>query len=340
MVVALAFIFIKGTSYDGQEGLISRVLNGYIEETTASIGESPSQYTLEEVNSVTPHQVLVPTIRPQNLTTMQENALVSRGTILTDLEEYGPVNHGNVLKYIVQQGDSISLIASDYNVNVNSIVWANHLRNPNDIKEGMVLEIPPVSGVIHKIIAGETVASIAKKYNGDVAKIISFNDLPTDGTLQIGQELIIPDGVMNNQPKSSSQSPENKNSTIAGRFAHLPSLDGFFTAPTQGYDWGIVHGRNGVDIANTCGTPIRAAADGVVRLAKAEGWNGGFGKFIEISHANGTETLYAHATSLIATIGDVVKQGQLIALMGTTGNSTGCHLHFEVHGARNPMAKY
>jgi murein DD-endopeptidase MepM/ murein hydrolase activator NlpD len=126
---------------------------------------------------------------------------------------------------------------------------------------------------------------------------------------------------------------------VAKQFSHLPNLGDYFKLPTFGFNWGRIHGRNGVDIANSCGTPIYAAADGAVTVADPEGWNGGFGKYIKISHPNGTETLYAHASKLLVFPGQNISRGDKIMLMGTTGRSTGCHLHFEVHGARNPLAK-
>ena len=95
-----------------------------------------------------------------------------------------------------------------------------------------------------------------------------------------------------------------------------------------------------MDVANACGTPIYAAADGTITLSDAIGYNGGFGKFIKMSHPNGTETLYAHTSRLLVNVGDQVTRGQQIAVMGSTGRSTGCHVHFEVHGAKNPLAKY
>ena len=110
--------------------------------------------------------------------------------------------------------------------------------------------------------------------------------------------------------------------------------------PTTGFDWGKIHGRNGVDIANSCGTPVYAAADGMITIADSSGYNGGFGKYIKIAHPNGTETLYGHSMKLLVAVGQEITRGQEIMLMGSTGRSTGCHLHFEVHGARNPLAKY
>lgn len=108
--------------------------------------------------------------------------------------------------------------------------------------------------------------------------------------------------------------------------------------PAQGIDWGIIHGNNGVDIANKCGTTVSAAADGVVTEIGA-GWNGGYGNSVLIKHSNGTKTHYAHLSEVMTRIGAEVVQGDEIGLMGITGKSTGCHLHFEVRGGINPFGK-
>ena len=95
--------------------------------------------------------------------------------------------------------------------------------------------------------------------------------------------------------------------------------------------------RNAIDIANVCGTPVYAYWGGVVTTALNSGWNGGYGKYVEINHYEGLDSLYAHLSALYVKPGEAVVQGQLIGLMGTTGKSTGCHLHFEVHGTLNPL---
>lgn len=99
-------------------------------------------------------------------------------------------------------------------------------------------------------------------------------------------------------------------------------------------NWGIRHAYNGVDLANRCGTPIYAWNDGKVIVSQA-GWNGGYGTYIIIKHYNGTQTLYSHLSKLSVSVGKTVEKGDLIGLMGTTGRSTGCHLHFEVRGGIN-----
>ncbi len=115
----------------------------------------------------------------------------------------------------------------------------------------------------------------------------------------------------------------------------------YFIMPTTGWNWGQLHEYNAVDIANNCGTPIYAAAEGLVIESVSNGWNEGYGNYIKIEHPNRTITVYGHLSKNIASSGKYVFQGDLIAYMGNTGNThgpTGCHLHFEVRGAKNPLA--
>lgn len=312
-------------------------MSDYIEETAASVLITPSQNQLADINSVYAYGNGNNKSHGQNsestIGTIQDNSIVSRGTILTDIFDEFTDRGTQITTYEVQEGDTLSFIASDFGVSVNTIIWANNLRNADSIRPGMELKIPPVTGIVHSVKKGDTVDSIAKKYGVEPEKIISFNFLPQEGDLKIGQEIIVPGGRLATPTISVASS------TIK-RFANLPNLGDYFMMPTLlGRNWGIIHGRNGVDVANSCGTPIYAAADGIVNLAKSSGWNGGFGKFVRIAHPNGTQTLYAHASGILVSVGSYVSRGQQIAIMGSTGRSTGCHLHFEVHGARNPLAK-
>lgn len=336
LALALLTIAVKGST-PNQPSIISQLLSSYVEETAASVLTIPSQNQLADINSIFAHgnggNGGNGISESSTFSTIQENSIVSRGTILTDILDEFTDRGTQIATYTVQEGDNLSFIASDFGVSVNTIIWANNLRNADAIKPGVELKIPPVTGVVHNIKKGDTVSSIAKKYAVEEGKIISFNFLPQEGDLQIGQEIIVPGGKLATPVTSVA-------SSTVKRFANLPNLGDFFMTPTTGRNWGRIHGRNGVDLANSCGTPIYAAADGSVNLAKASGWNGGFGKFVRIAHPNGTQTLYAHASKILVGIGDHIARGQQIAAMGSTGRSTGCHLHFEVHGARNPLAKY
>lgn len=341
MLVFFVIIF-RGSSGEGQTSIISNFLGRYVEETSASIGNIVKSHNqLADINSLTTFNS-----RTFGWGGQEDSAIEPSPVQGNSFQAYNPVEEdyiniiepkrSGVVEYTVQSGDALSFIASDYGVSMNSIIWANSLKDADSIKPGQTLKIPPVSGVIHEVKKGDTLASIAKKYGVSEDKIIEFNSLPKDGQLSLGKQLIVPDGQIKNQ--STFVASSGSTSSVA-RFSYLPSYSGYYLLPTTGYDWGKIHGRNGVDIANSCGTPIFAAAEGSVSVADALGWNGGFGKYIKILHPNGTETLYAHNSKLLVEAGQYVTKGMEISLMGATGRSTGCHLHFEVHGAKNPLAK-
>jgi len=332
MALSLLLIIFKGSS-EGQRSIFSNILTQYIEETAASVILRPSSNELADINSIFTRSGNSNAPRPSTLSTIQDNSIVSRGTVLADIVSELTDRGAQISTYTVQEGDTLSFIASDYGVSVNTIIWANNLKDADSIRPDMELKIPPITGVVHKVKKGDTVSSLAKKYGVEADKIISFNFLPKEGDLQEDQELIVPGGKLQTQ---SAPAPVS----AAKQFAYLPSLGDFFMLPTSGFNWGRIHGRNGVDVANSCGTPIYAAADGSVASAKTSGWNGGFGKVVKLTHPNGTETLYAHLGGLLIGAGEYVAKGQQIATMGASGRSTGCHLHFEVHGAKNPLAKY
>ena len=337
LLLALFLIAFKGSSGDGQPSLFSNLIRKYVVETSASMPVANVSHN--QVADLTSLAVLQDMGQGRGgseenleLSTIQDSSFVSNNPVSLDYINTG-FGHNQVSEYTVQAGDVLSFIASDFGVSINSIIWANNLTNINSISPGQILRIPPVTGVIHKVKKGDTIVSISKKYGIDERKIVEFNRLSEGGNLAIDDEIIVPDG------KIAASFMAKNQITTASRFAHLPDLGDYFFIPAAGHNWKRIHGRNGVDIANSCGIPIFAAADGTAVISDAVGWNGGFGKYVKLLHANGTETLYAHTSKLLISVGQFVQKGQEIALIGTTGRSTGCHLHFEVHGAKNPLAK-
>jgi len=246
----------------------------------------------------------------------------------------GASGHG-VKTYVVEGGDVLGSIAESFGVSMFALAYSNNIVDPDSIQPGDKLRVPPVEGVLHVVKKGESLNGIAKKYSADTAEILTYNGLPADGSvLNIGDELVIPNGEPPAPPKPKYVSTYSGPAYTTNRI-----VLGYFIAPTTGHNYGRRHSNNGVDISNSCGTPIYAAAAGYVNRSDAIGWNGGYGKVIRITHGNGTETLYAHNSRNLVAPGETVGQGQLIALMGSTGRSTGCHLHFEVHGAGNPLVR-
>ncbi len=248
------------------------------------------------------------------------------------LEGEAVASSGEISVYIVREGDSLSQIAEMYGVSINTILWANEIKSAKDIQPGDTLVILPVSGVRHVVKSGDTLKKIAEKYHGDVDDIIAYNQLSGASDIAPGETIVIPGGEV-----AASVAPKKKSS--GGSVAATGSGgNGYFSHPvpgavrTQG-----IHGYNGVDLGAPIGTGVRAAAAGEVILARASGWNGGYGSYIVIKHPNGTQTLYAHLSSVSVVVGQSVGQGEIIGAVGTTGRSTGPHLHFEVRGATNPF---
>jgi len=246
--------------------------------------------------------------------------------------------------YTVHDGDTLSGIAAMFGVSVNTIIGANDLAGQT-IYPGEELIILPITGVEYTTAAGDTLASIAKKFNSDAGDIAQYNDLSPGATLAVGTQLIIPNGELSTPVSGASSSAPAKPATKPSSSEPYlggsgPSLPGYFAWPLAG---GVVtqglHGWNAVDIGAPTGTSIYAAAAGTVIIAKGGGaWNGGYGNYVVISHANGTQTLYAHMSRVLVSAGQNVAQGDVIGKVGATGLATGPHLHFEVRGAQNPFA--
>jgi len=243
-----------------------------------------------------------------------------------------------IIEYSVQPGDTISTIAEKFGVSVDTIRWENDLKSVKDIKPGQILRILPVTGVRHKVKPGETIYSIAKKYQVDPQAIVDwpYNTFANDETfaLAVGQDLIIPDGI---KPKETPTAPRPT------YYAQVPGAGagtGQFVWPTsgrisQGYSWY----HKAVDIANKDAPDILAADGGTVILA---GWVPpmAYGNHVIIDHGNGFVTLYAHMSQIYVSVGQKVARGQAIGKMGSTGRSTGTHLHFEIRQngvAQNPL---
>jgi LysM repeat protein len=279
-----------------------------------------------------------------NITIVEGSALAAASSPLGNDadEEYRPAST-QISVYTVHEGDTLSGIANMFDVTVNTIIWANDIKG-RVIRPGDLLVILPVTGIKYTIKKGDTLASIAKKYKADATEIASYNELSVSGSLAADTVIIIPNGEIpatatTIKTPSGTVSIPKIGTTAKLHDANGPNYDYYYTWPmvggtlTQG-----LHGYNGIDIGAPKGTPIVASAGGTVLIARNnDGWNGGYGNYVVIQHNNGTQTLYAHASSVLVSSGDSVSQGQTIALVGRTGEATGYHLHFEVRGAENPF---
>ncbi|KND48551.1 MAG: putative membrane bound lytic murein transglycosylase B [Parcubacteria bacterium C7867-005] len=268
-------------------------------------------------------------IESPHLAIVDGSALSYEGDQGEAFADAGKSGGGQISVYIVRKGDSLPIIAKMFGVSTNTIVWANDLRGTK-IVEGQELVILPISGVRHTVKKGDTLKSIASKYKADMEDILAFNDVTLDSKLSIGDIIIVPDGEITYSSGSST--------SVRPSSSSLPAYSGYYMRPISGgrKSQGI-HGHNGVDLVAPLGSPVYAAADGKVIVARIGGYNGGYGSYVVVSHGNGTQTLYAHLSSVSVAVGQSVDQGQVIGGLGNSGKSTGAHLHFEVRGAKNPF---
>lgn len=233
-----------------------------------------------------------------------------------------------IFDYTVKEGDTLSSIADKFGVSLETILWQNNLTKASKIKPGQIIQILPVTGVAHKVQKGDTVYSIAKKYDTEPQSIVDFpfNTFSNDETFEIavGQVIIVPDGV---KPNEAPAAPRIRQTTPN---AGVVVASGMFAWPTngtitQGYSWY----HKGIDIANRAAPDVLASDAGTVIVA---GWpdNYGYGNRVIIDHGNGYKTLYAHLQKIYVVPGQTVARGNAIGKMGSTGRSTGTHLHFEI----------
>lgn len=249
-------------------------------------------------------------------------------------EGSGVQNGGRISIYVVREGDTLSEIADMFGVSPNTIKWANDIKDVSVIQPGKELLILPITGVKYTVKRGGTLSDVAKLFNADIEEIALFNGIEPDAELAAGTELIVPGGELA-QPKVVA-----KRSGASGGGAVAEVSSDFFINPlpgsrvTQG-----LHGHNGIDVGRVpLGSPVIAAAGGRVLVARADGgYNGGYGNYVVVDHGNGMQTLYAHLNSVSVSAGQSVGQGEKIGGVGSTGRSTGIHLHFEVRGGRNPL---
>ncbi|MEA2088395.1 MAG: peptidoglycan DD-metalloendopeptidase family protein [Patescibacteria group bacterium] len=270
----------------------------------------------------------------------QEGSVVS-GIAVADSDEISKYRT-EIEYYIVQEGDSTYSIAKKYNITVNTIIWENGLNRYGFIKPGQKLAILPTIGITYKVKKYDNIGKIAKKYNVSEKDIIKASEISDVSSLQIGQKLIIPGArkVAIVSPKKSSRSatyaPAPKTALAKTNIKSSTKLlwPASCRRISQYYHWR----HHAVDIACKSGTAIYAAEDGIVQ---SSGWATGYGKRIIISHGNGMTTLYAHFSKLYVRAGQAVNRGDVIGAMGSTGWSTGSHLHFEVKirgSKKNPLS--
>lgn len=185
-------------------------------------------------------------------------------------------------------------------------------------------------GFKYKVKKGDSLEKIAKKFGIKKEELVAFNNIKNENFIKAGDEILIPGSKVKPTAKISSRV------SLRPVFVNALSSLGNILVPVSGLNQKRIHSNNGVDISAECGSPVYSADSGIV-IESYDGWNGGYGNYIVIQHKN-YETLYGHLSQRFVEVGDYVEKGTLIGTVGATGKATGCHLHFETRGIKNPLA--
>lgn len=346
-----------------EAGFLSAVFGDQVyAKTTPNTVKSPqssSSNVQSAENALTPSVSPVLVLQDKNSkigtkdnTADDANVDVSNSALVPKVSSWGAfdstdgADSGQTTFYRVNAGDTWSWIAAHAGVNevtVNTVLWANERKITDKLVTGEILLIPPISGLVYEVKSGDTCASIAKTYTVDPRDITDYNNLGVNCSIKNGDNLFLP-----NAEKSPESSKPAKKSSISKDIQYygtyptqntksvcysLPKFD--FVNPVPGYRLSQgFHDGCAVDLAIAKGTPIHAAASGEVIFAKM-GYNGGFGGLVIIVHSGGVKTMYGHMSKIIVNAGDPVAQNDIIGNVGSTGHSTGPHVHFVVEGAFN-----
>jgi murein DD-endopeptidase MepM/ murein hydrolase activator NlpD len=288
-----------------------------------SIGSQPVPLT------ITSPAVMQVAVTPSPSLVAARNASASGATTLTREREQIPIFY----RYEVKVGDTVAGIAKQFGVGRDYIVWNNiEVQEDADlVKPGQLLQVPSVEGIIHSVRLGETLTEIADHYDAKVADIIAFpangltnpNRLPENGTI------LVPGGRITPKPAPSLRPDPPSLVTAPGAAAAAPAPVGW-AWPVVGpltSTFGPAHPL-GIDISAPY-VPVAASQGGVVVFAGGDRCCS-YGLYVEVQHTGGYSTRYAHLSEIRVALGQVVNQGQLLGVSGSSGFSTGPHLHFEM----------
>jgi murein DD-endopeptidase MepM/ murein hydrolase activator NlpD len=230
-----------------------------------------------------------------------------------------------VTQYKAQAGDTLGKIASRFKLNVDTIVSWNDIHDARSIAAGTALSIPNSNGLKYTVRRGDTLQGIALARGVDFNSVLDWNRL-NSSVISVGQDLFLPGARMN---------PDDLNKVMGSLFIFPVQgpISSFFGERPDPFT-GVANYHNGIDIVNKPGTPILAAMAGTVADV---GFNNSYGNYVILKHSGGYQTLYGHMIRYVVIRGQKIQQGQKIGELGTTGYSTGPHVHFSIFRGGQPV---
>jgi len=341
--MAIAAVILAAT---GALGQVSRPLASADPTPQAVLAETPSTGYLRPpiVLATSPGIYIVnpePAPAPEPAATPQA----------TPTPEPTPEPQPAFIVYTVQPGDSVASIAAAFGVDLEYILWNNPdlSEDPDLLLVGQKIQVPSVNGLIYHVKLGDTLSDIASFYEIDLQSILAFvpNGISAPDSVIEGMLLVLPGAVPPPPPipaavtavESTNPAPEPPADSAPpppASAGYIWPFSGSISSPYGEYRGGSsYHTGLDIDAFGRYGAPVVAAASGTVVLVASLDW--GFGIHVIIRHPNGSETVYAHLSSVYVSQGQAVAQGEQIGAIGCTGYCTGPHLHFEIRIAGAPV---
>lgn len=233
--------------------------------------------------------------------------------------------------YLVQNGDTLGSLTKKFHLtNLSTLISANNISSARSLRQGQKISVPSIDGIVYTVSKGNSLSSIAKKFGITIEDLADVNDLSSE-TISVGTKLFIPGGTIDSGILHSVLGDFFKN-PIHARY-RISSGYGYRPDPFTG----VRSFHTGVDFACPRGTAVFAASDGKVAFT---GWSNVFGNYVILTHASGYQTLYGHLSEIAVKKSERVSTSYVIGRVGSTGYSTGDHLHFTVYkngSLINPM---
>ncbi len=313
---------------------------------------------LKDANRLAENQLLLIPNDPGKVEDTFDEVRKRQMVIAANNEKFVPVRTHD---YVVAPGDSLWSIAQSQKIEIDSIIGSNNFKSSAALRPGLKLRIPNQEGIFYELKDGEKAEDIARRYRVSMNKVRLVNEGVDVALLKKGDELFLPgakpEAVREAKPSVKAAEvkkpePAKKTAQAAKTSTKYERQRGEVAVRATGFRWPIMGRINspfgwrthpitrrkdfhtGIDIKANRNDPIKAAGSGHVIYS---GWMGGYGKVLVVEHNNGQSTLYAHCSTLLAGKGANVSSGQLVAKIGTTGRSTGPHLHFEVRNGNSPV---
>ncbi|MDR1620784.1 MAG: LysM peptidoglycan-binding domain-containing M23 family metallopeptidase [Synergistaceae bacterium] len=301
--------------------------------------------SLKDANRLAAQQILLVPNGPEFIEDTLEEVQTRKGRVAALREQVQPLK---VLSYVVAAGDNLWSIANSQNLEVDTLVGSNTFKNSAVLHPGVVLRIPNQDGIFYKFKNGDKIQNVAKRYQVSVDKIRKVNPTVDLVSLKTGSEIFLPGA----RPEAIAEPRAASNAKKSPEAASAKNSSGVVQKSSRSFRWPVMGKINspfgwrrhpitrrrdfhtGLDIKASRGTVIRSSREGQVVYS---GWMGGYGKVVVVEHSGGQSTLYAHCSSLLVKQGAKISVGQNIARVGSTGRTTGPHLHFEVRNGNSPV---